>query len=317
MSFELKEPLLIVGLGGTGSKLAKKAATVLKADTLIISHDKNDIDPEYASIFVSTSPVVNPSVPYIRACAHNALESIKEKVSEYATVVLLANLAGKDGTAFSPIISQVCKEENKGVVSFAIMPFKFEKDRLFNAGIALKRLRTNSDCVIVVDNDALLNCNPDLTKTQCNEISNSAVLYGLSLLQSSEIGSEAHILSTEKGNTNLEISVKDSLKMLYENAPPNSVKRSLLYVLGGDNVPVGIINSISNLTAGILSEDGSRVDVTTNSSNETKVVMLSSVRSDAIFEKYDPLGIIPTQNTLDWNEPECSINCELSLYQLE
>lgn len=317
MSFELKEPFLVVGLGGAGSKLAKKAAPLLKADTLIISHDKNDIDADGASIFVSTSPVVNPSVPYIRACAHNALESIKEKVSEYSTVVLLANLAGKDGSAFSPIISQVCKEENKGIVSFAIMPFRFEKDRLFNAGIALKRLRTNSDCVIVVDNDALLNCNPDLTKTQCYEISNSAILYGLSLLQSSEIASEAHILSTGKGSHDLEISIKDSLRMLYENAPPNSVKHSLLYVLGGDNVPVGIINSISNLTSDIFSEDGSRVDVTTNSSNETKVVMLSSVRSEAIFEKYDPLVIIPAQNTLDWNEPECSINCELSLHQLE
>jgi cell division protein FtsZ len=156
-----------------------------------------------------------------------------------------------------------------------------------------------------------------LTKTECYEISNSAILYALSLLQSSEIDSEIHLLSTEKGDHELEVSIKNSLKMLYENAPPNSVKRSLLYVLGGDNVPVGIINSISSLTANTLSQDGSRIDVTTSSSDETKVVMLSSVNSETIFEKYDPLGVIPSEQTLDWDEAECSINCELSLYQLE
>jgi len=32
--------------------------------------------------------------------------------------------------------------------------------------------------------------------------------------------------------------------MLYDNAPPNAIKSSILYVEGGDNIPVGVINSI-------------------------------------------------------------------------
>jgi cell division GTPase FtsZ len=40
------------------------------------------------------------------------------------------------------------------LISFAVMPFKNEKDRIFNSGIALKRLRENSNCAVVLDNDS-------------------------------------------------------------------------------------------------------------------------------------------------------------------
>ena len=53
------------------------------------------------------------------------------------------------------------------------------------------------------------------------------------------------------------------------------------------------------------------------SSNESKVVMLSSIQGMTKFEKYDPLGMIPQENTLDWTTPDCSIDCKLDLYQLE
>ena len=45
--------------------------------------------------------------------------------------------------------------------------------------------------------------------------------------------------------------------------------------------------------------------------------MLSSIQGETHFDKYDPLGVISKENTLDWDEPERSINCELELYQLE
>ncbi|MEK6957335.1 MAG: cell division protein FtsZ, partial [Thermoproteota archaeon] len=35
------------------------------------------------------------------------------------------------------------------------------------------------------------------------------------------------------------------------------------------------------------------------------------------FDRYDPLGVIPSDHVLDWQYPDCSINCELNLHQLE
>jgi len=313
MTFQLTEPILIIGLGGVGAKLAEKAKESLNSDCLLISHDQKDLTPEN-SIKISTKSVVNPSAHLIRGSTLETLDEIKKNISNYSTIILMSNLAGKAGIGIGPIISKICKEEKKNILSFAIMPFKFEKERIFQSGIALKRVREDSHCTIVLDNDALLDSNPELTLKQCYDISNKAIDSVVLSLKSSEISDDTNILSVSKTSNDLEISLKDSLRMLYEDVPPNSIKRSMLYVYHGSNIPVGVLNSISNITGGIFDEDSMHVDM---SSEESKVVMLSSVQGEIRFDKYDPLGMIPSENTIDWDEPDCSIDCKLNLKQLE
>jgi len=315
MSIELTNPVLIVGIGGAGSKLVSRANETFGSDCLLISHDQKDLE-NADSIKISTESIVNPSVYSIRGFTQKASEQIREKISDYSSVIILANLAGKAGSAMAPVISQICKEENKNVVSFAIMPFKYEKDRIFSSGVSLKRVKTNSHCTFVIDNDALLESNPDLSANSCYEIANTAILYALDSLKTSVIPEETNLVTTSKTHADLEISLRDSLKMLYENAPPNCIKRSMIYVLGGNNVPVGMLDSISTLTSGVLSE-GVGVELSSSTSDESKIVMISSVQGETRFDKYDPLGMIPQENTLDWDEPDCSIDCKLDLYQLE
>ena len=316
MSFQMKEPILVIGLGGIGSKLAIKAKDSINSDCLIISNDAKDFSSENPSIHVSTDSVVNPSVLLIRGSTYKVADEIKSKIAGYSTVVLMSNLAGKAGSAMAPVVSEMCKESDKGLISFAIMPFKYEKDRIFNSGISLKRVRENSECTIVLDNDSLLESNPDLSPKACYDIANSAIMHVVKSLGSSEISAETNILTTSKEGQNIEDSLRDSLKMLYGNAPPNAVKRSMLYVVGGNNIPVGVLNSITNLTSGILNESNSQVDMT-STSDESKVVMLSSIQGMTKFDNYDPLGMIPQEDTLDWSTPDCSIDCKLDLYQLE
>ena len=316
MSLQVKEPILVIGLGGVGSKLAIKAKDSLNSDCLLISNDTKDFSSENPSIHVSTDSVINPSVQLIRGSTYNVVDEIKSKISSYSTVILMSNLAGKAGSAISPVVSEMCKDADKGLISFAIMPFKYEKDRIFNSGLALKRIRENSECTVVLDNDSLLESNPDLNPKACYDIANSALMHVVESLGSSEISNETNILTTSKDGQNIEDSLRDSLKMLYDNVAPNSVKRSMLYVVGGNNIPVGVINSITNLTAGILNESNSQIDMT-STSDDSKVVMLSSIQGMTKFDNYDPLGIIPQENTLDWSTPECSIDCKLELYQLE
>ena len=313
MTFQLTEPILIIGLGGVGAKLAEKAKKSLNSDCLLISHDQKDLTSE-TSIKISTKSVVNPSAHLIRGSALEILDEIKKNISKYSTIILMSNLAGKAGIGIGPIISKICREEEKNILSFAIMPFKFEKERIFQSGIALKRIREDSHCTIVLDNDALLDSNPELTLEQCYDISNKAIGSVTLSLKSSEISDDTNILSASKTSNNIEISLKDSLRMLYEDVPPNSIKRSMLYVYHDANIPVGILNSVSNITGGIFDEDNIHIDM---SSEESKVVMLSSVQGEIRFDKYDPLGIIPSENTIDWDEPDCSIDCELNLKQLE
>jgi len=313
MTFQLTEPILVIGLGGVGTRLAEKTKKSLNSDCLMISHDKNDITTEN-SIKISTKSVVNPSTHLIRGSTLETSDEIKKNITNYSTIILMSNLAGKAGTGIGPIVSKICKQEQKNLLSFAVMPFKFEKERIFQSGIALKRIRQDSQCTIVVDNDALLDSNPDLTQKQCYDISNNAIESMVHSLKSSEISDNTNILSTSKTADDIEVSLKDSLRMLYEDAPPNSIKRSMLYVYGDGNIPVGILNTISNITGGTFDEDSTHIEM---SSEESKVVMLSSIQGETKFDKYDPLGIISSEKTIDWDEPECSIDCELDLKQLE
>ena len=314
MSFQVKEPILVIGLGGVGSKLAIKAKDALNCDILQISNNSNDFSGEDSSIHVSTDGIVNPSVQLIRGSTYKVADKIKERISKYSTVILMSNLAGKAGSGMAPAISEMCKDADKGLISFAVMPFKYEKDRIFNAGISLKRVRDNSECTVVLDNDSLLQSNPDLTPKKCYEIANSAIMHVVKSLDSSEI-SDTSILTTSKDGQGIEDSLRDSLKMLYDNAPPNSVKHSMLYVVGGGNIPVGVINSITSITSGIVNQSNTQVDM--QSTEESKVVMVSSIQGMTKFDSYDPLGMIPQENTLDWSTPDCSIDCKLDLYQLE
>ena len=316
MSFQVKEPVLVIGLGGIGSKIAVKAKDSLNSDCLIISNDKKDFPSDIPSVHVSTDSVINPSVQLIRGSTYKVADEIKSKISGYSTVILMSNLAGKAGSAMAPVVSEMCKEADAGLLSFAIMPFKYEKDRIFNSGVALKRVRENSECTVVLDNDSLLDSNPDLSPKACYDIANSAMMHVVESLSTSEISSQTNILTTSKDGQNIEDSLRDSLKMLYGNAPPNSVKRSILYVVGGSNIPVGVINSITNLSAGMVNESNSQIDMN-SASDESKVVMLSSIQGMTKFDNYDPLGMIPQEDTLDWATPDCSIDCELDLYQLE
>ena len=313
MTFQLTEPILVIGLGGVGTRLAEKTKKSLNSDCLMISHDQNDITAEN-SIKISTKSVVNPSTHLIRGSTLETSDEIKKNITNYSTIILMSNLAGKAGTGIGPIVSKICKQEQKNLLSFAVMPFKFEKERIFQSGIALKRIRQDSQCTIVVDNDALLDSNPDLTQKQCYDISNKAIESMMHSLKSSEISEDTNILSTGKATDDIEDSLKDSLRMLYEDAPPSSIKRSMLYVYGGSNIPVGVLNTISNITGGTFDENSTHVEM---SSEESKVVMLSSIQGETRFDKYDPLGIIPPEKTIDWDEPECSIDCELDLKQLE
>jgi len=314
MTFDVIEPVLIIGLGGVGSRLATDMSKSIGADSIQISNDRKDLS-ENGSIEISTKSIINPSVQLIRGCAMESSNKISESISNYKTIIIMANLAGKAGTAISPIVSSICKKQDKNVLSFAIMPFKFEKDRIFQSGISLKRLRDNSDCTIIIDNDALLDSNPDLTPQKCYDITNKAIQCLTSSVKSSSLSEETNILSTSKDNEDLETSLKDSMRMLYEDATPRSIKRSMLYVYGGNNVPVGIINSVSNIVGGIFEDDSTQINMSTSES--TNVVMLSSIQGETRFDKYDPLGMISHDKTIDWDDPECSIDCQLDIPQLE
>jgi cell division protein FtsZ len=317
MEFKMQDPVLVVGLGGAGCRLALEAKEKLGCDCLLISNDARDLNHDVSKILINTTPILNPSTYLIRGVSFGAKESLESKIDKYSTIIIIANLAGKSGAALSPVVSHISKEMGKNVLSFGIMPFKFEKDKIFFSGVSLKRLKASSDCTVIIDNDALLDSNPDLTPDSCNLITNSALLQVISTLRDSSIPLQTNILSTSKDITDVETSLRDSIKMLYEDASPNGIKSALMYVVGGNKVPIGILNSMVNTISGIFGDDSTRVSLSVTGGDSSKVVLLTSIEGETRFDKYDPLGFIPKENVLDWEEPDASVKIDLELEQIE
>jgi hypothetical protein len=201
------------------------------------------------------------------------------------------------------------------------MPFKFEKDRLFSAGTAFRRLRDTCDSVIVMDNDAFIENNPDLTKEECYSLTNRAIVDVMGSILTSGIKNELNVLCTSKPSTDSVTSLRDSVSMLYQNLPdPAAIRRTVLYVMGGDKVPVGDLHRMVGHMQGMFNLDSATEVAMTSvaASDGVKVHLMASAHQKTRFDRYDPLGdIFPKESVLDWDEPESAAEFSLAIPTME
>jgi cell division protein FtsZ len=318
---QLRQPVLMVGIGGAGGKIAVDASKSLDCKCVLISNDKNDLNGNYQSLFIDSNSWVNPSSYKIRAFTQSSNKKIKATMDGFKTIIVITNLAGRGGTAISPVVSNIAKHTGAtSIILFAIMPFGFEKDRIFHAGVSLRRLRNIADATIVIDNDSLLQNNPELSPQECYGITNKAICEIISSISEGHIYPNMNLLiASKKENSPIESSIKNSIEMLCDNVDPNSVKRALLYVMGGEKVPIGKLDWIVNTVQAILKDEKTpEVILTMSNSERTKIHLMAVVQDTTRFDRYDPLSeIIPKQNILDWEEMDSSPDIEMIIPNLE
>ena len=312
---------MLVGVGGLGSKLAINSSRLLDCRCILISNDKKDLDESHYSIFIHSDSWINPSSYKLRSLAESSSRTIRSALEGFQTVIVFANLAGRAGTAIGPIVCREAKLScSNTTLSIAIMPFKFERDRIFQAGVSLSRLQHYSDSTIVVDNDSLLDNNPGLSTEQCYEIANDALYDIISSAFKGYTQPNVSLLCTSRASKiDAESSVKDSLAMLCENADLTSVKKVVLHIVGGQKVQLGVLDSVINNLHTVLNNDNfDGISMCISNSDETKTHLVASVRGKTKFDKYDPLAqIIPTQNVLDWEEMDSSPEIKMAIPNLE
>jgi hypothetical protein len=104
--------------------------------------------------------------------------------------------------------------------------------------------------------------------------------------------------------------------MLYDTIPDAStIKRAMVYVMGGKRISIGELNKLVSCVRGIFKEDGS-IEVgmlsSVSASNSTRVHLVASAPQKTRFDSYDPLGeIIP--DVLDWEEPDSAPDIKLTI----
>lgn len=316
----IKNPVLLVGIGGAGTKIATAASAALGCKCLLISNDRKDLvhNEKCTAVYVNSGEWVNPSSLKLRSFVQSHRSEMMAAMDGYSTVIVVSNLAGRAGTAMAPLVCRMAKESST-VISIAIMPFKFEKDRIFNSGTALRRVRETSDSTIVMDNDAFLDNNPELSQEECFAITNNAMAEVIASISTGTVRPAMNILCTSRASSSSESSLRDSVAMLYDAVPnAGTVKRAMVYVMGGDRVPVGDLNKLVGYVQGIFQEEGA-TEVAMSSmaaSDGVRVHLVASAPQKTRFDRYDPLGdIIP--DVLDWDEPDSAPDIKLAIPAIE
>jgi len=342
----MRKPVLLLGVGGLGSRLASKIAKELGCACSIVTDDERCETGGYPTVLINTQSWINPSGRKLRFYAQASVDRIRSLVAGYNTVLILGNLAGKAGIALCPTICNIIRDHQSSVsnqisestfsssrsprqstptndidvITFLIMPFKFEKSRIFDAGISLRRIRESSGAVVVIDNDAFLDNNPDLTISQCYDLTNQAIFDTISSLYQTEFNVDLNLLSVGRPDRDsVSASAMDSLAMLLDSTDIESVRRTLVYVMGGDRISVGAMNGLVNTVQSIFRKDNlSDVNLMMSNPGHVNVHLLSSIISRTKFDSYDPLSeIIPSRNNLDWDELDCSPEISLDIRNVE
>lgn len=316
----IKNPVLLVGIGGAGSKIATAASAALGCKCLLVSNDRKDLihNEKCTAIYVDSGEWVNPSSLKLRSFVEKHRGEMMSAMDGYSTVIVVSNLAGRAGTAIAPLLCRMAKESST-VISIAIMPFKFEKDRIFNSGTALRRVREASDSTIVMDNDAFLDNNPELSQEECFQITNNAIVEVIASISTGTVRPAMNVLCTSKASSSSESSLRDSLAMLYGSVPDaETVKRAMIYVMGGNKVAIGDLNKLVGYVQGIFQDKGA-TEVAMSpmaASDGVRVHLVASAPQKTRFDRYDPLGdIIP--DVLDWDEPDSAPDIKLAIPAIE
>ncbi|TLY09603.1 MAG: hypothetical protein E6K88_05340, partial [Thaumarchaeota archaeon] len=65
----MKNPVLLIGIGGAGSKIATAASTILGCKCLLISNDKRDLihNEKCTAVYVDSGEWINPSSLKLRS----------------------------------------------------------------------------------------------------------------------------------------------------------------------------------------------------------------------------------------------------------
>jgi len=318
-NFEFMGPVLLVGIGGLGRKIALEAKRGTDFDCIVISNDKRDVEDDN-SLYVDCRPWINPSIFRIRSSLQNYESEIMKIFSRYRTVIIVSNLGGNSGTAISPLLSNIAKFSlNLKVISFAVMPFRYEKERLFNSAVSLKRLNSASDAVFVIDNDAFLEINSDLSLEECFSITNKTLVHIIKLMPSINLSPGKRIISTSRPEElSLENALRDSLAMLYSSSEPDSLRKSFLYISNGIAESIGNLNTIVDKLRRIQNIDRTaEIDFSPLRTFDRPVNLVTLVEGNKKFDSYDPLAIIPIDSCLDWELPESHLDIVLQLSNIE
>ena len=333
------DKVLAIGFGTAGCRiLAHLERTNLGIDNHVyVSCEKKDLDYSSKSkkIFMDIGFTGNRTPSYVRGVAHGYMREIREILGDARLVFLVSGLGGCTGSGLTPLVSKVAKEEGIPTISVIITPFGFEKSKHFYTGIALKKVKENSDAVIIADNDMISSDKPQMPIPEFYSIINKRISTALSRIveSSGELNVGMNRLLdtiTNRGYSILSIGTSSSInkaeeatvravESVYSVVEPDEANSAILHLMGDKRITANEVETSTSRLNTMLGKGSLEVyqGFNTNGGDAMTAVLLTSGFKSTKFDNYDPLEKILHNNQID-SDMDCGIDAKLStLVQIE
>jgi len=264
--------IMVIGIGGGGSNAVNRIANmgISGAMLVAVNTDKQHLammSDELTKILIGKSVTRGLGAggyPEIGAKAAEVSRSALEEILDGVDMLFItAGMGGGTGSGAAPIVAQIAKEQGAIVIGMVTYPFALEKARLIKAEEALEALKKNSDTVIVIDNNRLVELVPNLPIQDAFKVADEVIartVRGITetITQPSLInldyadvrsimtGSGLSVIAVgeSKSVNKVDEVVEDTLKNALLDVDTNGATGVLIHITGGAELTLGEANAI-------------------------------------------------------------------------
>ncbi|MCX8188815.1 MAG: hypothetical protein N3F64_03820 [Nitrososphaeria archaeon] len=305
----------VVGVGTAGKRIIEKISHKISNGIFL------SIDDTESKICGDKVKEIKLNVNFERTSKRIKLEayktsrSIAEEIVNVKNVVIVVGLGGVFGSSAAPIIAKSLRECGKKILGVAIMPFKFEKSRLFRAAVGLRKMKMACDGLIVIGNGEFLEKAPQTPLFKAYELENEWIgnlisklfdrenVYGINSKETYRLASDGNIIvgvGVGEGTGMAEEAATEASSALRRQSN-SDVKDALVYIVGWKEISVGDVSTIVTTFRGITCCEGEvKVGYYPNNDRSLTVYALASV-TETKFDGWDPLQKILKERELDFD----------------
>ena len=206
--------------------------------------------------------------------AQESLQEMKEALKGSDMVFVCAGMGGGTGTGAAPVIANVAKDAGAIVIGTVTMPFNIERARVDKAEFGLQQLRQQSDTVIVIDNNRLVQIAGNLPVQQAFAVANELIatmikgivetiaipsLVNLDYADVKTIMTDGGVAAIGVGasdtNNRVEEAVKGALSNPLLDISYEGATGAIIHVSGGPDMTLDEISRVGELVTESMDDD--------------------------------------------------------------
>jgi cell division protein FtsZ len=298
----------IVGVGDAGSRITMGLSNRVNSDYLLLTNSALKSINSDKVIQIDTGNIINPSPEVIRKSFLESSNDIFGRVCEFQSIILIGNLASRFGSSILPMLAQLIrKKTNIQIVCLLILPFSFEKEKLFRCGVSLSMLSRYIENILVIDNDAVIRNDLDLSLEEHFNLTNQVISDIVIESLNKTFPSKFNFVTTSRINSSkIKDAFIDTMSALTEKINLSEIQRYSLYLFQSSE-NVSVIKNLVESSNSLLPTAQQDINLILNGNGQTRCHVLATT-DHRIVSLYDPLNfLIPKDNVLDF-EPEIAIN---------